>query len=121
STPSSVLSFFFLNAAATTAIYTLSLHDALPIYRARKAAIHLEHCAGNIAGPFRRKKRYRGSQFVRRADPVHGDLRQSLLHHLGASPGELLDSLGRNETRADAVDGDPIHRDFVRQRFGETE
>src|SRR5207247_11439663 len=28
------LSFFFFNATATTEIYTLSLHDALPIYRA---------------------------------------------------------------------------------------
>src|SRR2546430_6809339 len=28
-------SFFFFNDTATTEIYTLSLHDALPIYRAR--------------------------------------------------------------------------------------
>src|SRR5437016_7924383 len=28
-----LLFFFFLNDAATTEIYTLSLHDALPIYR----------------------------------------------------------------------------------------
>src|SRR5438445_5190544 len=28
-------SHFFLNEAATTAIYTLSLHDALPIYQQR--------------------------------------------------------------------------------------
>src|SRR5438034_5201333 len=27
--------FFFFNATATTEIYTLSLHDALPIYRPR--------------------------------------------------------------------------------------
>src|SRR5690606_41218067 len=32
--PSSVISFiFFFNDTATTEIYTLSLHDALPIYR----------------------------------------------------------------------------------------
>src|ERR1022692_2715510 len=29
------LFFFFFNDTATTEIYTLSLHDALPIYRAR--------------------------------------------------------------------------------------
>src|SRR5690242_21910146 len=29
----SLLSLFFLTAPATTAIYTLSLHDALPIWR----------------------------------------------------------------------------------------
>src|SRR5690349_22869646 len=28
-------SFFFFNTTATTEIYTLSLHDALPIYRVR--------------------------------------------------------------------------------------
>src|SRR5438034_10035621 len=28
-----LLSFFFFNATATTEIYTLSLHDALPIWR----------------------------------------------------------------------------------------
>src|SRR5688572_33410866 len=30
-----MLSFFFFNDTATTEIYTLSLHDALPIYRDR--------------------------------------------------------------------------------------
>src|SRR5215208_7545476 len=30
-----VLCFFFFNDTATTEIYTLSLHDALPIYRRR--------------------------------------------------------------------------------------
>src|SRR5215467_16339153 len=29
--------FFFFNDTATTEIYTLSLHDALPIYRAARA------------------------------------------------------------------------------------
>src|SRR5690349_23589030 len=32
---------FFLNATATTEIYTLSLHDALPIYRGRGLPLHL--------------------------------------------------------------------------------
>src|SRR5258708_19447622 len=31
--PYTVLFFFFFNDTATTEIYTLSLHDALPIYR----------------------------------------------------------------------------------------
>src|SRR2546422_3143688 len=30
--------FFFFNDTATTEIYTLSLHDALPIYRWRRAS-----------------------------------------------------------------------------------
>src|SRR5437762_7049151 len=33
-----VFSFFFFNDAPTTEIYTLSLHDALPIYRVLAAA-----------------------------------------------------------------------------------
>src|SRR5436853_1703306 len=35
--PSSVLLPFFFNDTATTEIYTLSLHDALPICHARRA------------------------------------------------------------------------------------
>src|SRR5438874_13416265 len=31
-----VFSFFFFNDTATTEIYTLSLHDALPIFRAER-------------------------------------------------------------------------------------
>src|SRR2546430_6047673 len=31
--------FFFFNDTATTEIYTLSLHDALPIYSAKKESI----------------------------------------------------------------------------------
>src|SRR2546430_15001876 len=34
------LFFFFFNDTATTEIYTLSLHDALPICAARRAAAH---------------------------------------------------------------------------------
>src|SRR5258705_8012442 len=33
------MSFFFFNDTATTEIYTLSLHDALPIWPARRAAV----------------------------------------------------------------------------------
>src|SRR2546429_9713385 len=34
--------FFFFNDTATTEIYTLSLHDALPIYAANAPAEHTE-------------------------------------------------------------------------------
>src|SRR5260370_28975108 len=37
----SIYFFFFFNDTATTEIYTLSLHDALPIYFARPAAEHI--------------------------------------------------------------------------------
>src|SRR2546422_8047461 len=34
--PAPIFFFFFFNDTATTEIYTLSLHDALPIYRCRR-------------------------------------------------------------------------------------
>src|SRR3954453_9166294 len=47
-----VLFFFFFNDTATTEIYTLSLHDALPIYRGRRAPMSagrlFARCARNI-------------------------------------------------------------------------
>src|SRR2546429_9872084 len=36
-------SFFFFNDTATTEIYTLSLHDALPIYRLDRAGLEGQH------------------------------------------------------------------------------
>src|SRR2546430_10883786 len=33
--------FFFFNDTATTEIYTLSLHDALPIYHSRRVLVRL--------------------------------------------------------------------------------
>src|SRR5690242_21882934 len=35
-TPSNIMFFFFFNDTATTEIYTLSLHDALPIWSAAR-------------------------------------------------------------------------------------
>src|SRR2546426_11731910 len=40
--------FFFFNDTATTEIYTLSLHDALPISRGRGAAADVEGRAGQV-------------------------------------------------------------------------
>src|SRR3712207_9030482 len=44
-------SFFFFNDTATTEIYTLSLHDALPICRARLAVLDV---AGSTCGRVQR-------------------------------------------------------------------
>src|SRR3712207_7652804 len=35
--------FFFFNDTATTEIYTLSLHDALPIFLSRRRRLHRRH------------------------------------------------------------------------------
>src|SRR3712207_8780483 len=47
-----ILSYFFFNDAATTEIYTLSLHDALPISQGRVALgeeAHPAHDLGELA------------------------------------------------------------------------
>src|SRR5438132_7079426 len=56
--------FFFFNDTATTEIYTLSLHDALPIYCThcgrRFASAHERARArgsAGVAGPFRRDRK----------------------------------------------------------------
>src|SRR5438067_8764285 len=47
-----MLIFFFFNDTATTEIYTLSLHDALPISRSSMpigAPIHTRRCSGTTS------------------------------------------------------------------------
>src|SRR5690349_23137586 len=58
--------FFFFNATATTEIYTLSLHDALPISGARVAARREE------AGAFPRAQRRRSDPEAARQRPDEG-------------------------------------------------
>src|SRR2546430_11183452 len=51
-----LLTFFFFNDTATTEIYTLSLHDALPIYcGATWRAVRMDH-ATRAAAPRRRAR-----------------------------------------------------------------
>src|SRR2546430_67334 len=51
--------FFFFNDTATTEIYTLSLHDALPIYHAHRFRRLYTHGNGRDAGPVCRARRHR--------------------------------------------------------------
>src|SRR5438094_6326254 len=44
--------FFFFNATPTTQIYTLSLHDALPIYRLRRRPVQ----TGRVSRPRLRRR-----------------------------------------------------------------
>src|SRR3712207_9127051 len=65
--------FFFFNDTATTEIYTLSLHDALPISgvgrdRARRAAWRGDHALGLVAVP----ERKRGAVADRAPEPRPG-------------------------------------------------
>src|SRR2546430_6339029 len=56
--------FFFFNDTATTEIYTLSLHDALPIYRNRRARLR--------AGRGRRARR--GVRYRKRSEEHTSEL-----------------------------------------------
>src|SRR2546427_8441188 len=56
----SFLSFFFFNDTATTEIYTLSLHDALPICKTDKVLSRVRH--GHEAGAYHSALRARRSE-----------------------------------------------------------
>src|SRR5437868_15248375 len=43
--------FFFFNDTATTEIYTLSLHDALPIWHTLGASLNIRHNLSSSKGP----------------------------------------------------------------------
>src|SRR2546426_9271399 len=60
--------FFFFNDTATTEIYTLSLHDALPIYDDAHAGVAVEALAGVVE----RLVHLEGHR-VARLGPVDGD------------------------------------------------
>src|SRR5438309_9963807 len=62
--PLSFLLFFFFNDTATTEIYTLSLHDALPIcrgHRARQPRAHARAREAAVPEPVGRHERDRKS------------------------------------------------------------
>src|SRR3712207_8818425 len=71
-----ILTFFFFNDSATTEIYTLSLHDALPIYRrGRRARRRLPRRAPGrraperpIAGGVRGDRSWRGGSVLGRGE-----------------------------------------------------
>src|SRR5215216_7693308 len=68
--------FFFFNDTATTEIYTLSLHDALPISRRRRhASVRGSVAAAASRAPYRRRRirpgRRRGDRKSTRLNPSH--------------------------------------------------
>src|SRR2546430_10077167 len=68
--------FFFFNDTATTEIYTLSLHDALPISRdARLVQLHLQVADGE------------------RPEAPHAVLRDAVIHHVDAFDPERGDGV----------------------------
>src|SRR6266545_6490910 len=84
---SSFTFFFFFNDTATTEIYTLSLHDALPINAARDAAIdEVDPLRGRLAVPALRVAEVRVAAVHDHIVPV-GDPEQRLERVLGDLPG----------------------------------
>src|SRR5256885_13287563 len=59
--PLSIFSFFFFNDTATTEIYTLSLHDALPIWGLLRA------CSGGQLGTCRRRPKQKSQRQDRKS------------------------------------------------------
>src|SRR5258708_12134614 len=64
-------SFFFFNDTATTEIYTLSLHDALPIWDSQRASGRRLGCARKVHFDLRRRRGRTGARH-RRHDRVDG-------------------------------------------------
>src|SRR3712207_7424980 len=72
--------FFFFNDTATTEIYTLSLHDALPIYE--EPAVDVQHRAGDVGGVVRGQEQRRGGDVVGRpkSPERHADRKSTRLN-----------------------------------------
>src|SRR5256885_7481985 len=69
----SIFFFFFFNDTATTEIYTLSLHDALPIYRWKKI-LHQLPAVRRISLPPKRTSSQRQSPIPRRSEEHTSEL-----------------------------------------------
>src|SRR6266511_6026607 len=86
--------FFFFNDTATTEIYTLSLHDALPIYEVLHGAAAADQ---QIASLWRRYKRQRleGQRALLRILTERNPLREGLT---AKAAGDILFAIGSPET-----------------------
>src|SRR5256885_14958468 len=84
--------FFFFNDTATTEIYTLSLHDALPIYL--RATVR----PGVVCGSPDRLRRCRNNQIsdAGNLDPRHGTSVRALWNCAPRMDGSLPDTDGGN-------------------------
>src|SRR3712207_7953086 len=66
------MTLFFFNDTATTEIYTLSLHDALPIFRKREREF-VEIVTGEYAGRRANPRRARIEIGVRRSQAIRSE------------------------------------------------
>src|SRR5260370_35532003 len=117
--------FFFFNDTATTEIYTLSLHDALPIYEQRGSEAQEE-----LLPDWQRRVLGLGVDgdavlFEQRFQVVVGKRRMLRREVCGVRPGAGLrdrclghaaDGIARGRDRDDVVFSDLLLEDVVRQR-----
>src|SRR2546428_7609123 len=109
------LFFFFFNDTATTEIYTLSLHDALPIYRfLRRAGHHAEaHVRRGIVCPIFSVRLLSGLKTMSRVLITGGN------GFIGSHLAEKLEAMGDSVTlfdtrfngNAEAVHGPKVRGD----------
>src|SRR6266571_778106 len=108
-------SFFFFNDTATTEIYTLSLHDALPIYPLQKAVAEAP-----CRHPLDVAQRQVHQPALVRVERAQDRLLATRLHLLRREDGDLHDLLLAQPPEAVAVDvdllpGAPLVEDAVEQ------
>src|ERR1043165_9684949 len=103
--------FFFFNDTATTEIYTLSLHDALPI--ARGSPPSAPRCAASPPPSSRP-----GSGALQHAREMggrqrhHGEPRDA--HELGGLKHGVDAEVGERDGRGERADGLQVHHDTLR-------
>src|SRR5260221_7740470 len=99
-----MLVFFFFNDTATTEIYTLSLHDALPI---------------SSGGGYRSRHRLSAWRLDRRG-MVHADRRWRSEEHTSElqSHSDLVCRLLLEKKKKDAVRGAPVTKESCRAEAG---
>src|SRR3989441_8358983 len=76
----SLLFFFFFNDTATTEIYTLSLHDALPISVCQQRPLQVDRWRDQLAADYRRVAHGAGPAGPHRRSEEHTSELQSLAY-----------------------------------------
>src|SRR5690242_21422939 len=98
-----MFTFFFFNETATTEIYTLSLHDALPIYASRLENV-LQHAAGVPLLAINDVHYHRSEEHT-----------SELQSHVNLVCRLLLEKKNRDHARADAVADRQPHPHYRRR------
>src|SRR2546425_5282031 len=100
----SLFFFFFFNDTATTEIYTLSLHDALPISPAAIRVCHAERAtAASRYSPARRRSIHARSALSARAENTRSEEHTSELQSLAYLVCRLLLEKKKNKTNDDTA------------------